>query len=713
MRVPRRVTALTFAILLLAFLISAVAEQGQPRRTGTRPQRPTAAEQKPTPRAQQSSSIEPTPPKPSAEWLVAVPNPLNVVANLSQQSSASKIIRGDRGGTISAKGPDGTSFTLSIPKGAVPGDMKVTITPVASIGNLPFADGLVAAVQIAPEDLPLAVMPTLVIKPAVPIPAAEQISFASFGYHENGKEFHLYPLEADPAHITFRLVRFGGFGIARSTESEREAVHLRQPTDSADRMLMQIEKLKRVLRERRLRQAPAQSSASRESWTLVNASWREPRAPQTASGVNPAEFYRTLVNNLREQYQQEVMPKLKAVKLECRSNMLIRLFEALNTAYYWMHNVEVLGLRHELTVEELTQEEKDEIIRGRLSKEGLTGAEWRQRFDWYQSHLSITPAELEEVERERMKQAGYSPEEIPQLQKEMKAVQVEFDQMFEALDNLIVDKLKAAYQKAHQCCVQEAKDFYLSMMDRLTRYLILRSLEDSTSVGKRDECACAIKSVSAGQSGTWLGEITHTESYDDEGSRTSGSSRTITWHRKLYYEATLTTQYSYRISPDSGGIPAYIDVTGDAIRAGGTTETRGQCSWGRKNHFKYDGSLSDETNLAVTISSDGKTYRVNYTVPCVDGSGDFLDHIFTEGASCNPFEIKNRNSKRLTPKREPICPTQTGVLLKDGRYVGIQGQLDPKNPKLLAGSDTFTEPLEENPSVNRTITITWRLTRCR
>jgi hypothetical protein len=84
-----------------------------------------------------------------------------------------------------------------------------------------------------------------------------------------------------------------------------------------------------------------------------------------------------------------------------------------------------------------------------------------------------------------------------------------------------------------------------------------------------------------------------------------------------------------------------------------------------------------------------------------------------EGGSCNPFEIKNRNWTRSKLRRDHICPTETGVLLSDGRAVGIDGHVDAKNPKTLSDTATFEIPLEENPKVKRIIFIKWKLTRCR
>jgi hypothetical protein len=473
---------------------------------------------------------------------------------------------------------------------------------------------------------------------------------------------------------------------------------------------MQIEKLKRLLRERRLRQTSAKFSDGFGGWTITKASWRQAGTSAAGDGT---EFLRSIVNSLREQYHLVVLPSLKGVKLECSPDMEIRVQEAISSAYTWMHHVDLLGIRTELRVEDLTPEERDGIIKARLWAQGLTGDEWRQKYDYYQRNISITPAELEEVERERMRRAGYDEQEIPQLQNEFKAWRIEFQQLYDALDQLIVDTLNRLHDKAYECCLREAKDFYLSMMDWVSRALALRGFTNHTGFAEREECLCAIHSASAGQSGTWLGEITQTEKYDDEGSKTLGSQRVETWRRKLDYEATFTVMYSFRSAPNAGGLPAQVSATGKAINDAGGWNTRGQCTWGRTMKFSYDGKLSnEETNLDVQIRPDG-TYYVNYTLPCVEGSGLSIDRSFMEGGSCNPFEIKNRNWTRSKLRRDHICPTETGVLLSDGRAVGIDGHVDAKNPKTLSDTATFEIPLEENPKVKRIIFIKWKLTRCR
>ena len=157
-----------------------------------------------------------TAPKPTAAWMTAPANPLTIAVTLDQGSSVTERIRSG-GGEIKATAPDGTRFTLTIPKDALIEGAEITMTPVAGIKNLPLSGGLVAAVHISPEDLLFSKAPTLIVKPPAPIPSGEQMQFASFAYRGDGQEFHLYPMETDPNRIAFKLLHFGGFGVARGT----------------------------------------------------------------------------------------------------------------------------------------------------------------------------------------------------------------------------------------------------------------------------------------------------------------------------------------------------------------------------------------------------------------------------------------------------------------------------------------------------------------
>jgi hypothetical protein len=255
--------------------------------------------------------------------------------------------------------------------------------------------------------------------------------------------------------------------------------------------------------------------------------------------------------------------------------------------------------------------------------------------------------------------------------------------MYDELERLIWDTLKKAYDKAYECCMKEAKDSYLQMMDSIGRQLSLVNQSEMVSVEKRNECLCAIESVSAGQSGAWSGQITHTESFVDERDETlgsGGSTRHNKYYKKHDYRAVVNLVYHFRslVAGEGGG---------------------------------YRGNVSGEESYAeVRIQPDG-SYNVPYALPCASASGTDVTRNYTDGTGFPEFQKKNDTRNR--PLKRDVCPTQPGVTLRDGQRIGITGKVDPKNLKTLSGSKTFEVPLDGNPKVNKTITITWSLKRCR
>lgn len=146
---------------------------------------------------------------------------------------------GAAGGDLTATGADGSTYTLSIPSGALLSAETITLTPVASIPDLPFTTAPAAAVQIGPDGLSLQIPATLTIVPAHPAPLAEQ---TGFGWHGTGTDFHLTSLGTDPTKIVLTLWHFSGAGVGGATAQQRaaQAQHVPQtPADALDQQLAQ------------------------------------------------------------------------------------------------------------------------------------------------------------------------------------------------------------------------------------------------------------------------------------------------------------------------------------------------------------------------------------------------------------------------------------------------------------------------------------------
>jgi hypothetical protein len=136
---------------------------------------------------------------------------------------------GPDGGTVTATDADGTVYTLAVPAGALLADTSITLTPVAAIDDLPLTDGLVAAVQFAPEGLRLYVPATLTIE----LPAAvDPAGLVGFGYAGSGAGLHLDLVSAAGSTLVLSVTHFSGAGAGLAVPADFGAL-LALPTSTA------------------------------------------------------------------------------------------------------------------------------------------------------------------------------------------------------------------------------------------------------------------------------------------------------------------------------------------------------------------------------------------------------------------------------------------------------------------------------------------------
>jgi hypothetical protein len=91
------------------------------------------------------------------------------VAVTADAQRAAQAVVGPAGGTVTTTAADGTRYTLTVPRGALPTPTAITLTPVTALTGVPVPVTLVAAVQGAPEGLRFARPATLTIElPAPP-----------------------------------------------------------------------------------------------------------------------------------------------------------------------------------------------------------------------------------------------------------------------------------------------------------------------------------------------------------------------------------------------------------------------------------------------------------------------------------------------------------------------------------------------------------------
>lgn len=167
---------------------------------------------------------------PGADPAVPPPpgDPLDVTPVLDTAHAVSALVEAETGATITATGADGSVFELVVPPDGLMTDEEITLTPVASLGGLPFA-GDASAVDITPNGLQLARVATLTITPPTSIPLDRQFVFSTRG---SGKDFHSYPPTLDASAIRLPLLHFSIPGVGSATTAERAAAALKVPADA-------------------------------------------------------------------------------------------------------------------------------------------------------------------------------------------------------------------------------------------------------------------------------------------------------------------------------------------------------------------------------------------------------------------------------------------------------------------------------------------------
>jgi hypothetical protein len=123
--------------------------------------------------------------------------------------SAAAVTRtiGPAGGTLAATATDGSVHTLTVPPRALRRDTAITLTPIASIADLPAGVSLAGGTHLVPEgqkfDTPVTLELVLAAAPAgAPVP---------FSYAGDLQQRHLYPATVAGGTIRFEIVHFSGY----------------------------------------------------------------------------------------------------------------------------------------------------------------------------------------------------------------------------------------------------------------------------------------------------------------------------------------------------------------------------------------------------------------------------------------------------------------------------------------------------------------------
>lgn len=165
-----------------------------------------------------------------------IPNPINatVAADVGTSVTAEVNLSG---GSLALTNSDGTICQLQFPA-ENPLDLEeITLTVITNVSGLPVTRPLLAAVSLAPEDLPLIGEPTLTITRPGGFPSG---SVLGFSYQGAGNEFHPYPARLVGNQLSFHIHQFGGFGALQADPVDAAAFQQRTPTSLEDRIEQQV-----------------------------------------------------------------------------------------------------------------------------------------------------------------------------------------------------------------------------------------------------------------------------------------------------------------------------------------------------------------------------------------------------------------------------------------------------------------------------------------
>ena len=137
-----------------------------------------------------------------------------IAVRVDRLKRASRTI-GPDGGTITARGRDGTSYRLRVPRGALTERKRILLIPVLSIRGLPLTGGRPAGVDFAPDGLRFAQPAKLVITTKRPFPA----SVAGFGYAP-GAGLDIEKAQRSGRKVTLLVEHFSSSGAGVMTEAD-------------------------------------------------------------------------------------------------------------------------------------------------------------------------------------------------------------------------------------------------------------------------------------------------------------------------------------------------------------------------------------------------------------------------------------------------------------------------------------------------------------
>ncbi len=143
------------------------------------------------------------------------PSSVSAILELEDDSAVTETITQD-GGSMSATGGDGTTYTLEIPSTALVTGVEITMTPIASFTA---PDGSVwsdaVGVQLEPAGLHFLDVATLRIEPG---DGADTEGWVAVASATGGLDAHLYPMLPDEDVPTLPITHFSGYTTGDGVE---------------------------------------------------------------------------------------------------------------------------------------------------------------------------------------------------------------------------------------------------------------------------------------------------------------------------------------------------------------------------------------------------------------------------------------------------------------------------------------------------------------
>ena len=143
-----------------------------------------------------------------------------------------------QGDVIEATGADGTLYRLTVPDGALPYPVTITMTPWKDVEGISATGGSFAGVDLKPSGLEFLKPARLEIIP----PGGAAVDAISFAYSNNGREAHRYPLIPDPTKLEFVVSHFSGVGTYLG-DLLSIPVEPAPPTDPGQALAAEIERV--------------------------------------------------------------------------------------------------------------------------------------------------------------------------------------------------------------------------------------------------------------------------------------------------------------------------------------------------------------------------------------------------------------------------------------------------------------------------------------